>query len=264
MRTRIISLVLFVLLLINVVGAQTQTLGGEDGFFPDTNINLIQTCSNCTFVNITTIVFTPTGGVKSEGEIIRINFEMQKDGTFYNYTLLKGNTTREGEYIVNWISDGPTVAGNYNFFVRGNAAKLTTGESFLYFIFLLVSFCGSIFFLYFGFILPYSDKKLEDGTITRVISFKYLKLFSIWIGYGLFLWFMNLLTGIANNFITLAIASNLISATYLILVTLAYPLTLVILSVLLIQFYWDVFVPLFKILLNKWGGSSHRRKMRAR
>ncbi len=258
-------LILSVLILISSVGAQEiQTLGGEDGFFPDTNINLIQICSNCTFVNITTIVVTPTGGVKAEGSIIRINSVMQKEGTFYNFTLEKGNTTREGEYIVNWISDGPITAGNYNLFVRGNATKLTTGESFLFFIFLIVSFAGSLFFLYFGFILPYSDKKLEDGTITRFISFKYLKLLGIWIGYGLLLWFMNLLTGIANNFVSLAMASNLIEAAYLILLGLAYPLTLVILSVLLIQFYWDVFVPLFKILLNKFGSSSHRRKQRAR
>lgn len=261
---KIISLIFSVLFFVSLVGAQIQTLGGEDGFFPDTDINLIQICSNCTYVNITTIIFTPTGGVKVSGEIIRINSAMQKDGTFYNYTLLKGNTSRDGEYIVNWISDGPTVIGNYNFFVRGNAAKLTTGESFLYFILLVISFLGSLFFLYFGFILPYSDKRLEDGTITRVISFKYLKIFSIWIGYGLLLWFMNLLTGIANNFITLAIASNLISATYIILITLSYPLTIIILSVFLIQIYWDLLVPLSKILLNKWGGSSHRRKMRAK
>lgn len=261
---KIIPLIFSVLFFISLVGAQTQTLGGEDGFFPDTDIDLIQICGNCTFVNITAIMFTPTGGIKGSGEIIRINSEMQKDGTFYNYTLLKGNTSREGEYIVNWISDGPTIIGSYNFFVRGNAAKLTTGESFLYLVFLIISFLGAVFFLYFGFILPYSSKKLEDGTITRMISFKYLKIFSIWIGYGLLLWFMNLLTGIANNFVTLAIASNLISAVYLILITIAYPLTVLILSIFLIQIYWDLLVPLFKILLNKWGASSHRRKVRAR
>ena len=189
---------------------------------------------------------------------------MQKDGTFYNYTLLKGNTTRDGEYIVNWVSDGPSTSGNYNFFVRGNAAKITTGESFLYLILLLVSFLGSTILLYFGIILPYSDRKLEHGTITRVISFKYLKIFSIWIGYGLFLWFMSLLTGIANSFTTLAMASGLIETAYVILTVLAYPLTLIVLSVFLIQVYWDMFVPLFKKLLNVLGGSSHRRKMRAR
>ncbi len=261
---KLILLIFSVLFLISLAGAQVQTLGGEDGFFPDTDIDLIQICSNCTFVNITTITFTPTGGVKDSGKIIRLNIEMQKDGTFYNYTLAKGNTSREGEYIVNWISDGPTVIGNYNFFVRGNATKLTTGESFLYFIFLIISFLGALFFLYFGFILPYSDKKIEDGSITRWVPFKYLKIFSIWIGYGLLLWFMNLLTGIANNFITLAIASNIISATYLVLITISYPLTIVILSIFLIQFYWDIIIPLFKILLNKWGRSSSKRKKRAR
>ena len=59
-------------------------------------VNLLQTCSNCTFNNITSVNYPD--GTQALG-----NVAMQKIGTEYNYTLC--NTAQLGTYNVNGIGD---------------------------------------------------------------------------------------------------------------------------------------------------------------
>lgn len=76
-------------------------------------IDLIQTCSNCTYNNITKIKL-------ANGTLLNVNGEMTKDGTFYNYTL-SGYTDFIGEYIVNGIGDldGEEEVWSYVFEIKG-------------------------------------------------------------------------------------------------------------------------------------------------
>ncbi len=242
---------LILIVFINPVMAQTQTLGGIDGYSPGEEINLIQICTNCTFVNITTIRL-------GNDSLLAVNSAMTKDGTFYNHTLAPGFTTPIGDYIVNWVADPNSVedTGSYNFHVRKAGVFLTSAESFLYIMLLIVTFIASFFFLYFGFILPYTSEVNPEGSITRLVPPKYLKLLSIWIGYGSLMWFMSILSLISNSFISIDAANTLISNLYLFLFVLSYPLTFIILSILFIQFYIDLFIPVFKLLLNKFVGKK--------
>lgn len=77
------------------------------------SINLIQTCSNCTYNNITKIKLP-------DGTITDINAQMTKDGTFYNYTF-SGDTSLIGEYQVNGVGDlnGNDSVWFYSFEIQG-------------------------------------------------------------------------------------------------------------------------------------------------
>lgn len=242
--------VLFLLLLIIVTtqanSQAQQTLGGIDGFAPGTAVELTQTCSNCTFVNITHVMLA-----SEQDETI--NQEMTKDGTFYNYSLNSSLTTSVGEYVVHWVADpdGVTTSGNYNFYIRRNGTLLTTAESILYIFLALFNLLVAIWLLYHGITLPYSDEKTKDGTLTRWIPAKYLKLLSIWIGYGALMWFLAIITSIINNFVSLESIRTLMTNLDVVMYVIAYPLTVVILSILLIQVYMDMFVPLFKKFFMK-------------
>lgn len=241
------ALILFLLIVLSgLANAQTQTLGGEDGYLPTTDIALIQICTNCTYVNITYIK-------DGSGGLISIEDSMTKDETFFNYTLNASSTSELGEYVVNWLADpdGIQTTGNYNFFVRKNATRLSTAESNLYIVLLIISILAFIFFLYFSMTLPYSDERSKKGTITRLISAKYLKLLSIILGYGSLIWFLNILVGVTENFISLEFASRMLVNLYVMIFYLSYPLVIVVFGLAMIEIYKDLFIPMIKWFLRK-------------
>ena len=155
-----IVLSLVSLFFVPFVYATEQTLGGVDGYPPGTNVNLVQTCSNCTFVNITSIVL-------AGGSLLSVKSSMEKDEVFYNYTLDSQNTRSTGEYIVNWAADpdGILTTGNYNFFIKKGGISLTTGEAILYVLLMVVISLACFLFLFFAFNIPYSDDRSKDGTL---------------------------------------------------------------------------------------------------
>ena len=62
----------------------------------DSSINLIQTCNNCTYCNITKIL-------NPSQLVILNNLEMTKDGSSFNYTLIYNYTNQIGIY--DWYYD---------------------------------------------------------------------------------------------------------------------------------------------------------------
>ena len=81
-----INKILILLIAINLIGiinvSATKT---------NEPINLIQTCNNCTYCNITKIL-------NPSQMIILSNLEMTQDGTSFNYTLNSSYTNQIGEY----------------------------------------------------------------------------------------------------------------------------------------------------------------------
>ena len=101
-------------------------------FKQNQKVNLIQTCSNCSFNNLTTIKLP-------DGSLISINGLMTKDGTFYNYSF--SNTTQLGTYIVNGLGDenGVNSVWAYSFNVT-SAGSGVSGLPFLIFGILIFGF----------------------------------------------------------------------------------------------------------------------------
>jgi hypothetical protein len=242
-----IALIFIILLFLPFLNAETQTLGGVDGYPPNEDIPLAQTCTNCTFVNITTIKL-------GNGTLEKFNVIMTKDGTDYNYTLDKSYVSSLGEYIINWCADpdGTFTCGNYNLFVRKNGL-LTTAEAILYFLLIVISLLGFCLFLFYAIQIPYTDDRTEDGTITRIIPAKGLKLLSIWFCYGFLLWFMNLVSAISTNFVSLDAVASLMTNLYLFLYWGGYVLTILILSAFLIETYKGMLIPIIRVLLKKYA-----------
>lgn len=94
-KKTIILLSLFFLLVIPIAIADTPLFGT---FKKNTSINLIQTCSNCTFNNITSILYP-------NGSVMLSNLSMTKDGTNYNYTIHYNFSQTSGRYLVNGFGD---------------------------------------------------------------------------------------------------------------------------------------------------------------
>ena len=143
---KLLLLILIGIFLISFVSAAQQSLGT---FKKDSCIQLIQTCSNCTYNNLTYIYQT------GDAVLYNISDGMTKQGSFYNYTFC--NTTGIGEYIVNGLGDpdGEKTSWTYNFYVNLRGIKITIGEAIVYGIAVLIIF-GMMMACIFG--IKQSDK----------------------------------------------------------------------------------------------------------
>jgi hypothetical protein len=127
---------IFLAMLLPIVSASINSLGT---FKSGECINLIQTCSDCSYNNITSILYPNSS--QALGQV-----EMTKIGTEYNYTFCDTNTL--GKYLVNGVGD--TIIGlptwNYEFEVTptGSTNNLVI-PIFLFIIGFILLIIGFIF-----------------------------------------------------------------------------------------------------------------------
>jgi len=108
MKIKIILMIMLILLIPTVLAVESLGV-----FKLNQNIDLMQTCSNCSSVNITSVLY-PNSTIMIENKI------MTKDGTKYNYALNSSYVTVPGQYIVNGVGDlnGENKVWSYNFDVN--------------------------------------------------------------------------------------------------------------------------------------------------
>lgn len=187
MKKLLLTLILGIFLL-SITSAEIQTLGT---FSQGQDINLIQTCANCTFNNITSVLSPNSTQVIG-------NFPMTKTGSVYNFTLTSGNVTQLGEYIVNGIGDldGVDTIWNYNLFVTPNGQNFTTGKA--------ISYLGFIVILLFTFLLTiwgaskvrWKHSRSDTDKIITINNFRYIKVFLFTMAY----FELMFLFGLSNKF----------------------------------------------------------------
>ena len=140
----LLASVIFLVLQICFVLGQVPTLGV---FKVDTCVGLKQICSNCSSVNVTSIIYPDSV------EVI-INSEMTKAGSNFNYTFC--NNSQLGNYIVNGIGnpDGTATIFAYNYVVTttGNDENNTIPIFLALAGFIILIIGISIRNLYIGFI----------------------------------------------------------------------------------------------------------------
>ena len=134
------------MLFISFASASIQTLGtfksGED-------INIVQTCTSCSFNNISAITY-PNSTFVLQGET-----SMDNVGSSYNYTLDGDNSQAVGEYIVQGHGDldGADQDWTYNFFITTNGEDVDLSNGIIIF----AQICVMI--LFFGMGRIWNKKK---------------------------------------------------------------------------------------------------------
>lgn len=159
----VISLIIFVTLLMPSVLA-LHSLGT---FKQNECINLIQTCANCSFVNLTLIA-------KPDSSTILLNEEMTKQGTIYNYTFCDNDLIGSYSYWTLGNIDGEVVTAGVNYIITKTGMKLEQSETIPLLLPLIMILLTSGFSLFLAF------KINVDGLKTILIGFAgVLILFSI-------------------------------------------------------------------------------------
>lgn len=229
-----IALVFVMLLIIPMASATIETLGT---FKKGSRINLIQTCSNCTFNNITLTIYIPNSTVILNGQ-----FAMTRNGTLYNYTLNANQSLMVGRHVVTGFGNpnNVTTIWNYDYYVTQNGDDLTTGTSLLY-IFILVLSSGMFIFCLYGAIkIPYANERTYDGTLIKVNFKRHIKIFLIVMCYLIVMWINYIAWNITLAYSPLLGASLFFRFVFRAMVSFAKPISIVYIIFFIISFISDL------------------------
>lgn len=224
------NLFLFLMLgifLINFISAIDDQGIGKEG----SNFTFLQTCDDATYITLSTHQF-PNRSVEN------INTNMTSIGgrAFqYNFTNVVN-----GRHDVTGISDGCSKTFTTFFIVTTTGFLLETSESIIYIIILISYFILFLGFLYPAITIPYSNEINPDGSITKIIKLKYLKLLSIWFSYGFFMWFLQTLNAISTSFLKLDYLSNFITTIFTYTQSLSVGFTFLILIIIFVTIWKDI------------------------
>lgn len=210
-----IVILLGVLLVSPLVSAEIQSLGT---FLKGENIELKQVCSNCTYVNITSVLYPNSSKVIS-------NVQMTKDGTDYNYTLSSTYTQTLGKYIVNGIGDldGETTVWTYNFEVNNSGFEISTAEGLFYIFGMLIALI--IFFMTLISAIKFQRNDLDQwGNKIGINTSKYIRAILTAIAWVSLLFIFGLLTSLTSKLLVIDSLSHFFNYFYRFMLAMSLPL----------------------------------------
>jgi len=220
----------FILFLIPFASSEVMTLGI---FKQNTCVDLLQTCANCTYVNITNVVY-PNSSSTVIGEAMST-----LDDTRFNYTFC--STEAIGKYIVNGFADvdGLKTIFAYDFDINYSGDRLSTSQGLLYVIFLIISLGVFLLTLYGSIKIKWKHTRNEDGKIIGLNELKYVKLVLITVTYLLSIWISFLIMGVSRNYLYIDAVTNLFNVVFWVLISGFFPIFVVTLAVFVINFVND-------------------------
>lgn len=164
--------------------------------------------------------------------INEFNMTWDEDGKDFEIHLLGGNFSDLGimSYLIyceSFTGVGGSIAIGIE--VTKTGQQLDTGEALLYILLSVIIFLLIFLVLYLIIILPSENEKdPKRGVIIRVVKLKYLRMVLIGIVYPLIIVILNLMNGIAVNFVTLNIFSGTLGFFFLSMLRLAWIYTIII------------------------------------
>ena len=130
----------------------------------NTEIELTEICSNCTYVNLTKVMY-PNSTHSLLGQ-----FSMTKNGTNFNYTYSDTNSVGNYFYTVCGDLNGIVTCQSIDFEVTPSGrSPLNSGEGFVYFGSLIIMFFFSILFLLLSSSFKVEEETRSDGNGGDVI-----------------------------------------------------------------------------------------------
>ena len=198
---------------LNFISAESSFLGS---FVQNKNVSLRQTCDNCTFVNITSVTLP-------NSTLILMGQNMTKNGVDYNYTFVQ--TDLLGDYIYNVCGDKDGILNceNIDFIITPTGRILETSDSITYVILTAGSILLFLLCLYGGLVLPFRNRRDEEGIIS-VDKLKYFKIGLLFLSYVLFVWMLNLLFSLSNNFSILTQYTGFFEIMFRVMNAMSYPI----------------------------------------
>lgn len=236
-------LFLLAIFLLTFVSATSDFLGNFDKNQP---ILITQLCGTCTYNNITSIT-APTNN-----SMLVANVSMARSGSQYSFLLPANNTNQLGDYNVNGVGDinGQAQAFQFRFHI---GKELTTGQAVIYTLLLISVFIVFALCCWFAIAIPFSNEVGASGSVIAVTKYKYLKLGFILLSYNLFIWFLNTLIALSDNFLRVTVFFGFINMVFFILMKISLYFDLSILVIMLYNVVKDFnYKKQMKDLVGMW------------
>lgn len=177
----------------------------------------LKTILNTAWVNISSITYP-------NETTLFLNEAMTKNALTFNYSFCE--TDLLGVYTYDYFDAEEKVYVN-DFLVTPSGKVSSVAEAILYFVLIIIMFAGSVVIFYFILILPYQNPTDEEGTVVEITKLKYLKIFLITILYPIVIIILNLMNGLAVNFMSLTIFTGIIGFLFETLLRLAWVWTVI-------------------------------------
>ena len=231
-KALILSIIVGVIIFISIsfVNAESQTLGVVK---QGDSIQLIQSCTNSTYSNITMILYP------NKTFALNSITPMTKSGNNYNYSF--SNTNTLGNYMVygNCNENGVNTEWVYDFEVTYNQQQLDTPKAIL--------FLGLIAILILLFILiviniprlPSKDDTDEEGNLISINQLKYLRPVFYGIAWLLLLAVIFITSNISLAYLPENMFGNFFFTLYTIMMYVTYPMLIVWFIYMFVRIFQD-------------------------
>lgn len=185
------------------------------------NVHVINKSNGVPIVSATSCYFhlyNSTGGHLLELEDSSVSHKFD-----YDFTVKGANFTK-GFYQVKIQCNSTTNEGGVNemeFEVNNLGKETGIAESILYVALTIAVLLLFGVALYVNIIIPWGDLRNEIGELIFIGKMKYFKVGMILVTYGLFVWLLNLLVGISDNFLSLTMYYGFFSFIFTIFMVLS-------------------------------------------
>jgi hypothetical protein len=209
----VIGIVIIITLVLVIPTVYSTTLGT---FKTNQNIELYQICENCTYNNISTILYP-------NSTVAQANISMNKIDTYYSFSF--NNASIQGKYIVNGFGDldGVKTTWVYDFEITGTGFEFTESRSIFYIALLVLLVFLFVLVLTFIPKLPSGNDTDEWGMLMSINHLKYLRPVLYLVAWGLMLGVLFTSSNIALAYLGTSMFGNLLFALYTIMMWVSIP-----------------------------------------
>lgn len=213
---------------VSAISSTGESLGN---FKVNNSIQLYQSCSTCTYTNLSSIKY-------SNGTMLFLNVEMTKNGQDYNYTFDGASITGDYFYSVCGDKDSVLTCETIPFTVSRLGYALSTSQAIIYSILILLTIVLFIFSLGVISKLPEKGMSREGEQIIDVSSLSHLRKVMFLFSYALLMAIFYLSSAIALAYLNTGTFGDLLFTIYKIMFKLLLP-------IVVLDLIW-IFVSMFQ------------------
>lgn len=190
-------------------------------FKQNENVQLYQTCNNCTYCNLTRVSYPNSTNILT-------NINMTQDNSYFSYNIGAGNTTILGtwSYCYDCGNAVEKDTGCIEFDVNTTGVELTTAKAFIYLGLLALLIIIFVIDLFAVPMLPSGDLRDDDGRIISINKLKYLRPVLYGIAWFLLIGIIFIGSNIAFAYLGTNLLGSILFKIFQIMMLMSYPMLL--------------------------------------
>jgi len=222
--------VLLFLLVITIASVSAASIGAFQLNIDD--VELYQTCNNCTSCNFTRVM-------GPNNQTLLSNLSANKDGTYFSYNVDKGNFSNLGshKYCYECGNEVALETGCIDFEISHTGRILTLQIALVYLVSLAV--LVFLFFITLSFRegLPNRDSTDEDGIVLQISNLKHLRPVMLGVAWGLVIGIVFIVANLALGYLPSRMVGNFLWVVFQIM----FWVTIILVPLWFIKIFTDVF-----------------------